>query len=232
MKIGIMSMQRIANYGSFLQAYALKKILGSLGHKVTFVDYRPGESVYSDPDMKRTPITSELKLRMKCMLKKMLGKEIYFYERYQLILRKLGITSKMNYDTAVDTLVIGSDEVFNCLQTNPDVGFSTDLFGKDAKADKVITYAASFGHTTEDGLYKAGKYDEVKGYITNLDSVSVRDENSMELVLGMGVKDAVMHLDPVLVYGYKTEAVCKKTLSDYVLVYSYYSPYLQSIPLL
>ena len=26
-KVGIMSMQRIANYGSFLQAYALKKLI-------------------------------------------------------------------------------------------------------------------------------------------------------------------------------------------------------------
>lgn len=30
-KIGIMSMQRIANYGSFLQAYGLKKIIEELG---------------------------------------------------------------------------------------------------------------------------------------------------------------------------------------------------------
>ena len=33
-KVGIMSMQRIANYGSFLQAYALKQLIEELGHKV------------------------------------------------------------------------------------------------------------------------------------------------------------------------------------------------------
>lgn len=32
MKVSIMSMQRIANYGSFLQAYALKKTIETLGH--------------------------------------------------------------------------------------------------------------------------------------------------------------------------------------------------------
>ena len=37
-KVGIMSMQRIANYGSFLQAYALKQLIEELGHKVEFVD--------------------------------------------------------------------------------------------------------------------------------------------------------------------------------------------------
>lgn len=39
-KIGIMSMQRINNYGSFMQAYALKKIIESLGNEVEFVDYK------------------------------------------------------------------------------------------------------------------------------------------------------------------------------------------------
>ena len=30
-KVGIMSMQRIANYGSFLQAYALKQLIEEVG---------------------------------------------------------------------------------------------------------------------------------------------------------------------------------------------------------
>jgi len=39
MKVGILSMQRICNYGSFMQSYALKRIIESLGHEVQFVDY-------------------------------------------------------------------------------------------------------------------------------------------------------------------------------------------------
>ena len=33
-KVGIMSMQRIANYGSFLQAYALKQLIEEVGCNV------------------------------------------------------------------------------------------------------------------------------------------------------------------------------------------------------
>ena len=40
MKIGILSMQRICNYGSFMQSYALKNIIEDLGHEVEFVDYK------------------------------------------------------------------------------------------------------------------------------------------------------------------------------------------------
>ena len=39
-KVGILSMQRIFNNGSFLQAYGLKKIIESLDHEVVFLDYK------------------------------------------------------------------------------------------------------------------------------------------------------------------------------------------------
>ena len=39
MKVGIMSMQRVVNYGSFLQAYSLKKNIEALDGEVEFVDY-------------------------------------------------------------------------------------------------------------------------------------------------------------------------------------------------
>ena len=39
MKIGILSMQRIKNYGSFLQALGLKMLIEDLGHHVEFIDY-------------------------------------------------------------------------------------------------------------------------------------------------------------------------------------------------
>ena len=47
-KVGILSMQRIKNYGSFLQAYALKTMIEELGNKVEFVDYRVGEALIED----------------------------------------------------------------------------------------------------------------------------------------------------------------------------------------
>lgn len=49
MKIGIMSMQRIINYGSWLQAYGLKSTLESMGHRVEFVDYLAEPPLVSEP---------------------------------------------------------------------------------------------------------------------------------------------------------------------------------------
>lgn len=47
-QVGILSMQRIKNYGSFLQAYGLKKMIESLGHTVEFVDYHIEDSIVKD----------------------------------------------------------------------------------------------------------------------------------------------------------------------------------------
>lgn len=45
MKIGIMTMHRILNYGSYLQAFGLKKLIEEMGHEVIFVDYKVEASV-------------------------------------------------------------------------------------------------------------------------------------------------------------------------------------------
>ena len=41
----------------------------------------------------------------------------------------LGVTDERVYSPKLDVLVIGSDEVFNCTQSNLDVGYSPQLFG-------------------------------------------------------------------------------------------------------
>ena len=38
-KVGILSMQRVINYGSYLQAYGLKNTISNMGFDVEFVDY-------------------------------------------------------------------------------------------------------------------------------------------------------------------------------------------------
>ena len=44
-KVGIMTMHRVANYGSFLQAYGLKKIIEELGNSVEFVGFNIEKSL-------------------------------------------------------------------------------------------------------------------------------------------------------------------------------------------
>ena len=43
MKICILSMQRVPNFGSVLQGYSLKKMIESLGHEVDFIDIKEND---------------------------------------------------------------------------------------------------------------------------------------------------------------------------------------------
>ncbi len=45
MKVAILSMQRVYNYGSYLQAYSLKRIIEGMGHQVEFIDIIPGRKL-------------------------------------------------------------------------------------------------------------------------------------------------------------------------------------------
>jgi len=42
MKVGILTMHRVLNHGSFMQGYALKRTIENMGHEVEFRDFKPG----------------------------------------------------------------------------------------------------------------------------------------------------------------------------------------------
>lgn len=229
MKIGIMTMQRIPNYGSFMQALSLKKIIESLGHQVVFVDYTV------EPDIEhRNSNIYKLKYFVKMMNKHIKGTIIGHYI-YCLVKKNdinkqniffschnmLGVSNKYHFRTKVDVLVIGSDEVFNCLQPGFNVGYSLELFGKNNNAKRVITYAASFGNTTIDRLEKYGIIEELGKLINNMSAVSVRDDNSLNIIKSISNKEVKIHLDPVLISNIELEHWKNNYLKDYVILYGY-----------
>ena len=180
-RVGILSMQRIQNYGSFLQAYGLKHILEDLGCDVQFVDYHPGETLIPADGgtglaRKLSKVTDVMKQDgpLKEKIKFINYKKNYAANYYP----HLGITDQLNYSPEIDVLIIGSDEVFNCVQNNTNVGFSPELFGQGRKAKKLISYAASFGNTTLDKLEQYKVKEKVSSWLKEFDAISVRDQNS------------------------------------------------------
>ena len=125
-------MQRISNYGSFLQAYGLKEILKELGAEVEFVDYHPGKCLIS-PDSNR--IARKLKKGIEIFSGSGSAVHKIQFIKYKRDFGKkyfpfLGIDGNYNYSPKLDLLVIGSDEVFNCVQQSINVGYAPKLFGK------------------------------------------------------------------------------------------------------
>lgn len=228
-KVGIMSMQRIANYGSFLQAYGLRAMLEELGHEVCFVDYHVGQTLLAEEGKDETGWKRKIHKVTETMnydgpltqkLQYVLHKK-NFAKKYQTL---LGLTPAPNYQPKLDILLIGSDEVFNCIQANPNVGYSPELFGEGHRARRLISYAASFGNTTLEKLERFGKAEEVGRALQKFDAVSVRDVNSARIVEKLSGKVPEYHLDPVLIYDFmgRCEQIPEVNYKEkYLLLYAY-----------
>lgn len=220
MKVAILSMQEVKNYGSFLQAFSLKSNIEALGHTCDFINIIPGRQL-NGYKINRFH-------KIKLLFQRLWGWD--FIKRFKTIYRfqtrfskeflpYLGVKSGENR-THYDIVVIGSDEVFNCAQQTW-FGFSPQLFGKGINADKVITYAASFGATTLDKLQLLGVKEEVEGLLKQLDCISVRDGNSAEVVRALIGNDPLRHVDPVLIFDYTRYMPSKVKKTGYVIVYTY-----------
>lgn len=225
-KTGLLSMQRIANYGSFLQAYGLKKLLEEAGCTVEFVDYQPGPPIAAAKEGSGAArkvqkaldvITSPGPLKAK--MEYIRYKKNYAEQYYPL----LGITEELNCHPQLDLLVIGSDEIFNCIQSNPNVGFTPELFGQNLDARRKVSYAASFGSTTRKKLETYGVDREVGQWLGELDAISVRDANSAAIVRELTGTVPQENLDPVLMYDFmgKENIPAIQPEEKYMILYGY-----------
>jgi Polysaccharide pyruvyl transferase len=233
-RVGIMSMQRIYNYGSSLQAYGLRRLIESVdpSAEVSFVDYVPGQVLVADPaattpasPLRRTvskvraygsvPVSLPDKLRF------LNHKRSYGRRNFPL----LGISSTPNHDLDLDVQVIGSDEVFNCVQSNTNVGYSRDLFGHGSPARRVVSYAGSFGNTTLAKISDAGIADDLRSDFARFAHISVRDRNSAEVVEALTGRAPTLNVDPVLAYEYMAREpripAGRQSERPYVIVYGY-----------
>lgn len=223
MKVGIMTMHRILNYGSFMQALSLKKILEEMGQTVEFIDFKINVCIDDRKDLKKK-VKRKIKQTIfyKLFIKYRTRKTRFeLYEAFKKNFNLLGITEKYKYRSKVDLLIIGSDEVFNCLQTNADVGYSLELFGKSNKAKKVISYAASFGHTTLEGIKKYKIENELSKYLNKFYDISIRDKNSYNIVKSLSGITPKCNLDPVLVGNIENLEWKSNEQNNYIAVYGY-----------
>ena len=227
MTVGILSMQRAINYGSFLQAYALKNILLKAGAgNVRFIDIKPGRQLEGMENhgfryrLRRLYAMCRVILRGDMMAKR---KTLRFMSQVSRKIRESWPELGIDDDKSIPSLVvIGSDEVFHCCQPTP-WGYTPQLYGDIPEAEKVISYAGSFGHTTLEKLKKQGLDTEIGKTLSHMDSISVRDRNSYDIVKKLTGTGPEIHFDPVLIYGFKDEiaAMQPPVERNYILLYSY-----------
>ncbi|MBR2549747.1 MAG: polysaccharide pyruvyl transferase family protein [Clostridiales bacterium] len=230
----ILSMQAVNNFGSLIQAYSLKKMVESLGYDVCFMDIekRPED----DALMRDHRISYLSEMESGSVTKKL--SDGYIVNRF----RNKGIQNEQDRifnefrdrclpplshcggGRPADAVIIGSDEVFNCIQESP-WGFTSQLFGNVENTGRVITYAACCGFTkltdVPDAVIK-----KISESFKNISAFSVRDTNTFEFVSGIrGSAGIDYHLDPALLCDFDNEIdevrIENHLPERYCLVYSY-----------
>ena len=232
MKIGIMSMQDINNFGSLLQAYALKKILSEYG-EVSFLPIRQLEEdrlvqfepvIHSKEFERSDGLVDKIRKIDRYVINRLKNREDI--KRQDLLFEEFRQKYfKENTDHRIDVCVIGSDEVFNCLQASS-WGYASRLFGNVEEADKVISYAASCGYTASEQCSE-DLCLHIRKAMANFTAISVRDSNSRLFVQKITGKTAELHLDPVLIGDFSDEIEsAQKELclpEKYCIIYAYYN---------
>lgn len=226
-------MQKVNNMGSLLQSYGLKKYLENEGYEVEFLDIKRIDEDYEllgeytqdfSNEYEKAGIIGRISKIDKYILNRIRNKkiekiQILLYDAFRKELLEIDKESKK-----YDLCVIGSDEVFNCLNAGY-WGFTSQLFGNVIEADKIITYAASCGSTYYDVLPQEVVY-RIRDAIKGISAFSVRDKNTHEFISHFTEKEINENLDPVLVYDFHKE-VEEVTLpivpERYCIVYSYHN---------
>ena len=200
--IGLCTPYKIANYGTKLQAYAVQEKVKAMGYEVEVINYD------RKSDFRPSSIKKKY-LNIKYIKKKLIRNkhDVVPSLAYKLKQRKDAINSfdQTHYGTTslikgykglkvaslkYDAVVCGSDQIW--LPESINIPTSTLEFA--APGCKRITFAPSFGVSE----IPANKRKQYKKFLENLDSISVRETNAVDLVKDLSGRESKVILDPTL----------------------------------
>lgn len=213
MKIGVLTVYSVPNFGSFLQAYALKNVLESLGHEVYHIKIRSDREIQRD--FYKYPATRRsLQHPIEEFQKFLFGKRKY--RIFQENLKVFHEIEKTEIDK-MDSVIIGSDELWNISEKE----FQYPLyFG--AGVEKTATYGISVGKAKWEDFERMSEYQQ---FIRDVNYITVRDVRTREIVKKITGKVAPMVCDPTFLV--ETSVLLKKSDDDYIrknkyiLLYTY-----------
>ena len=212
MKVHIITVQNSLNYGAFLQAFALMKVLEEMDYEVDFIN------THSRKPYKRT-----MKQFTKNIFKLKLDKAQFCFKllnKYRESWKSFKVINENRIDNS-DIVITGSDEIWN-VHRKECADFPI-FWANGVKAKVIISYAPSCNITKLDELKKL-KYPQKA--LEKYNVISVRDEYSKELIEKITDKNVEVVLDPTMLlkkedYKKYTDNFNIKNRNKYILIYSY-----------
>ena len=200
--------------------YALKKTLEDLGHDVYILSYNRNLDFIDEETKKRfSASVKNLKYYLTNYIKTNGVGSVPFQYKKQRVLAgfrenhfKIIPYTESN---RLDCVVIGADEVFSL-----ENGVNIMMYGHCLTSKRIVTYAPSFGQTDLARVKRFGCEAIISSGLERIDSLSVRDEGSREVVNSLVQKNPPIVCDPALLYDFGVKPNERK---NYIVVYSYQS---------
>lgn len=218
-KIGIMTFYDTTNYGALFQMYALQKKVKEIcsDSDVSIVRYsceavekRENLSIFKASNLKDLIKNTVLFFPNKSKHKKFLdfcnknmkfSSKIYNYDNHSLI------------DEEFDSIIVGSDQVWNNILTANDFGF----FLPECRGVKKYSYAASFGKKDIEANVK----EKITEFLTQFRGISCREKDGSNIVESLGLNCSTV-LDPTFLLSkadWEHLSESHRTNEKYILMY-------------
>lgn len=209
MRIGIITVHDSANFGAYLQAYALRKTLQKMGHEVKFIRTRDRNQA------KRVFLGGRKNfIKYLCNYKANI-------EKYNIFMKEVDKFEEIDKDRVndenIDIIIIGSDELWN---VNARTFRNEYFYGINIPIRNKITYAVSVGKAS---IKQVEEYPSLIKGIGQLNYIMVRDENTKSIVEEVTERKCKIVCDPTLlldIQEYQTEYVSRIN-QKYILIYGY-----------
>jgi len=211
MKLGVLTFHDGINHGAFFQAYSTYSLLKSLGYDVEIINYKNKRHWFND-------YKAFLWTKRPSVLYKNIKKILSFklsHKKFDLSSSRICFKKEKLNTLKYDAIIIGADIVWNYEWEF--LGRDSIYFGEGLQSNKIISYAPSCGSINLDKPIPAF----VKEGLKRFSHISVRDENTANLVSkAIGVNPQIV-LDPTFIYDIRGEEAPIKECEPYLLVYAY-----------
>ncbi|MHA1410886.1 MAG: polysaccharide pyruvyl transferase family protein [Candidatus Odinarchaeia archaeon] len=215
MKISLITIRSLYNYGAVLQCFAIFKYLKELNFDVQVINYYP-QKLKEDRIFLRRIIIRLLTVGKRSKINEFNKANLNYTEACYKNFRELKEKPPMS-----DIYIVGSDQVWNSKLSkgNLDPAFFLDFI----KNKKKISYASSIGR----GDINTNELKVMKEHLKDFSHISVREERAKQLLESVGVKDVKVVLDPVFLLkkrDYK-KFIRPVKYKKYLLIYSFEKNY-------
>ena len=228
-KAGIITHYNVHNHGAHLQLFALIQELKKLGFDAKALqfqknyDFMGGAAAGKKYNISIRSIPTYLKYTVQNGV----DRTAYNVKKRDILsnFRKKHDIVGAYYSEAsdIDLVVIGSDEIFS-IEAGPNPWY----YGIGVPCKMQVSYAASFGPTTLEMIDEHNVASLVKAGIDNIGAITVRDQNSADIVKHFSGHEVPIVCDPVLLHDFsklfskeRVEKFRQAHPEKFCIVYSY-----------